>query len=96
VQFADTGTADIYHGRDTKKARRTLPQDLWNVARRKLDMLNAAVNLNDLKVPPANRLEKLTGDLEGHWSIRINDQYRIVFKWDDKNGASEVRILDYH
>ena len=96
MQFADTGTADIYHGRDTKKARRTLPQDLWNVARRKLDMLNAAVNLNDLKVPPANRLEKLTGDLEGHWSIRINDQYRIVFKWDDKNGASEVRILDYH
>ena len=59
-------------------------------------MLNAAVDLNDLKVPPANRLEKLTGDLEGHWSIRINDQYRIVFKWDDKNGASEVRILDYH
>ena len=96
MQFADTGTADIYHGRDTKKARRTLPQDLWNVARRKLDMLNAAVDLNDLKVPPANRLEKLTGDLEGHWSIRINDQYRIVFKWDDKNGASEVRILDYH
>ncbi len=95
MQFADTGTADIYHGRDTKKARRTLPQDLWNVARRKLDMLNAAVDLNDLKVPPANRLEKLTGDLEGHWSIRINDQYRIVFKWDDKNGASEVRILDY-
>ena len=96
MQFADTGTADIYHGRDTKKARRTLPQDLWNVARRKLDMLNAAVDLNDLKVPPANRLEKLTGDLEGHWSIRINDQYRIVFKWDDKNGAGEVRILDYH
>ena len=96
MQFADTGTADIYHGRDTKKARRTLPQDLWNVARRKLDMLNAAVNLNDLKVPPANRLEKLTGDLEGHWSIRINDQYRIVLKWDDKNGASEVGILDYH
>ena len=96
MQFADAGTADIYHGRDTKKARRTLPRDLWNVARRKLDMLNAAVDLNDLKVPPANRLEKLTGDLEGHWSIRINDQYRIVFKWDDKNGASEVRILDYH
>ncbi len=96
METADQGTADIYHGRDTRKARKTLPKDLWNVARRKLDMLNAAASLDDLRVPPANRLEKLAGDLEGLWSIRINDQYRVVFRWSEERGATDVKIVDYH
>ena len=65
------------------------------VGRRKLRMLNNAVNLTDLRVPPANRLEKLSGDLKGFYSIRINDQWRVIFKWNARN-ASDVEILDYH
>ena len=93
--FADEGTADVYHGRATRAARRTLPESLWSVARRKLDMLNAAHEIGDLRVPPGNRLEKLVGSLAGKWSIRINAQYRIVFAFEGST-ASEVRITDYH
>jgi proteic killer suppression protein len=92
--FRDRGTEDFFHGVSSKAARR-LPQNLWKVAHRKLDMVNAAHALNDLAVPPANRLEALKGDLKGHHSIRINDQYRVVFKWLDGN-AYDVRIEDYH
>ena len=96
MRFAHPGTRDIFDGNDTKAARSTLPRELWERARRKLDMLNAAISLDDLRIPPANRLEKLKGRLAGYHSIRINDQYRIVFRWEDGKGASEVRITDYH
>ena len=72
-----------------------MPGEILNVARRKLRMLNNAANLVDLKVPPANRLEKLSGSLKDFYSIRINDQWRIIFKWSGGN-ASEVEIVDYH
>lgn len=92
--FADETTRDIYHGANTKAARR-LRTDLWAVAFRKLDMLNAATTLADLKSPPGNRLEALGADRKGQWSIRINEQYRVAFRFD-ANGASDVEITDYH
>ncbi len=96
MHFAHEGTRDIFDGNDTKAARNTLPRELWERARRKLDMMNAATRLDDLRAPPAIRLEKLKGRLAGRYGIRINDQYRIVFRWEDGQGASEVRITDYH
>lgn len=94
LSFADEGTEDIYDGRNTKAARRKLPRDVWSVAQRKLSLLNAAAALDDLKAPPGNRLEALAGDLAGKHSIRINDQFRIVFRW--REGAEEVWVGDYH
>ena len=96
MRFADTGTRDIFDGLDTKAARKTLPKALWPVARRKLDMIQAASRLEDLRVPPGNRLEALKGSLEGFYSVRINDQYRVIFRWDEREGAQDVRIVDYH
>ncbi len=97
ISFTDDETEHIYNGVNTKKARQRLSQTLWGKATTKLDMLNKAFRLEDLKIPPNNRLEKLSGDLSGKYSIRINDQYRIIFKWDaDKREASEVKITDYH
>jgi proteic killer suppression protein len=97
LSFSDQGTEDIYNGINSRKARLKLNQNLWEKAQTKLDMLNRAYRLEDLKVPPNNRLEKLTGDLMGKYSIRINDQYRIVFSWDSDNRAvAEVEIVDYH
>jgi proteic killer suppression protein len=95
VGFADKGTEDIAAGVDSKAARRTLPMSLWTVARRKLDYLSAATEVRDLRAPPGNRPEKLRGDLVGHYSIRINDQFRIVFHFAIGN-ASNVQIVDYH
>lgn len=94
--FANSGTEDIFNGQDTKAARKTCPQNLWKVARRKLDQLDSAVNLNDLAVPPGNRLEPLEGDREGQYSIRVNAQYRICFQWSENGGASAVEVVDYH
>ena len=94
VSFGDDTTEDIFHGRNTKRARK-FPSDLHEIAGRKLDAIDAASILEDLRVPPGNRLEKLNGDLDGYHSIRINDQWRIVFKWDH-GAASEVKISDYH
>lgn len=94
LDFADKTTEDIYDGLDSKAARR-IPQTVWAVAVRKLDMLNAASDLRDLQVPPANRLELLKGKWSGYHSIRINDQHRIVFRWIDGN-AKDVLITDYH
>jgi len=74
---------------------KTFPPDIQRSALRKLEILNAAVSLDDLRVPPGNRLEKLSGDRKGQYSIRINDQYRIIFVWKDGN-AYGVEILDYH
>jgi proteic killer suppression protein len=91
----NTGSEDIYNGRNSSDARRLLPRSLWNVAARKLDQLDAAIALDDLRVPPGNRFEALKADRLGQHSIRINDQYRICFNWG-KSGAEEVEIVDYH
>ena len=72
------------------------PGDIQRTALRKLLLIDAATAINDLRVPPGNRLEKLSGDREGSYSIRINDQWRICFIWKDENNASEVEIVDYH
>jgi proteic killer suppression protein len=95
-RIADQATQDIYDGKPTGPARRALPQDLWPGAQRKLDLVLAASILKALASPPNNRLKKLDGDLAGQWSIRINDQYRIVFHWTDELRAHHVRICDYH
>lgn len=94
LSFGDKSTEDVYNGHDSKLARKT-PFDLWKIAYRKLDMLNAAKELKDLRTPPANKLEKLKGKLSGYYSIRINDQYRIIFQWNNQN-AENVMIIDYH
>ncbi|HMV34595.1 MAG TPA: type II toxin-antitoxin system RelE/ParE family toxin, partial [Turneriella sp.] len=78
--FADEGTEDIYHGVRSKKAAK-VPANIVSVALRKLDMINSATRLEDLRVPPNNRLEKLAGNLAGFYSIRINDQFRVIFRW---------------
>lgn len=93
--FADDATEDIFNGIKSKRARKRLDPALYAVAHRKLDMLNSAYDLIDLKVPPTNRLEALKGDLKGKYSIRINDQYRVVFSWG-KQGPEQVEIMDYH
>ncbi|WP_416212484.1 type II toxin-antitoxin system RelE/ParE family toxin [Nostoc sp. ChiQUE01b] len=95
VSFKDQGTEDIFDGNDSKEARKQCPISCWEVAQRKLDQINAALSLDDIKVPPGNRLEVLKGARKGQHSIRINDQYRICFIWT-LQGASEVEIVDYH
>lgn len=95
ISYKDRETQDIFNGKDTKSARKTCPQSLWKVARRKLDQLDFAASLNDLRSPPKNKLEALKGDRKGQHSIRINDQYRICFVWSD-NGVENVEIVDYH
>ncbi len=89
--FADREAGKIWDGTPSRR----LPTDLQTIARRKLRMLNNAENLNDLRVPPANRLEALKGDRRGQYSIRINDQWRICFRWADGD-AHDVQIVDYH
>lgn len=89
--FGDKETEKVWKGTFSKK----LPPEIQHVARRKLRMLNSAQKLDDLRIPPANRLEKLIGDLENHYSIRINVQWRIVFYWDGI-GVIDVQIVDYH
>jgi proteic killer suppression protein len=93
LSFGDGATKDLYNGVKSARVRR-FPNDVVRAVARKLDMVHAAHDLNDLRVPPANRLEALAGDLKGYHSIRVNDQWRIVFKWD--NGAYEVKLMDYH
>jgi len=92
--FADETTADLFRERSTKAARR-LPKDLWPVVRRKLKMLDVAQRLSDLKSPPGNRLEGLKGDRSGRHSIRVNERYRLTFRWEG-NHAYEVCCEDYH
>lgn len=94
VGIADQATQDIFDGSDTAAARR-FPKTIWAAARRKLDMVNAAHDVLDLRAPPGNRLEKLKGKLVGKYSIRINDQFRIVFDFANGN-AGNVTITDYH
>mgnify|MGYP001597907156 CR=1 FL=1 len=89
--FGDKDTERLFRRQPVRK----LPQDIQRVALRKLRQLDAATSLDDLRVPPGNRLEKLTGDRAGQHSIRINDRWRICFRWSDRD-AHEVLIVDYH
>ncbi|MGA1134129.1 MAG: type II toxin-antitoxin system RelE/ParE family toxin [Prochlorotrichaceae cyanobacterium] len=93
--FKNKGTQDIFNGIDSKAARKTCPQSLWKVARRKLIQVNVSGNLDDLNVPPGNKLKALTGDREGQHSVRINDQFRVCFIWYP-SGVSDVELTDYH
>jgi proteic killer suppression protein len=89
--FGDKESEKIWNGIRSKK----LPNEIQDVARRKFRMLNNAQDVNDLRIPPANRLEKLKGNLEDYYSIRINNQWRIIFQWLN-NDSYDVRIVDYH
>lgn len=93
ASFADQTTEDIHNGANTKAARK-IHRHVWPVIIRKLDVLNAAMSLNDLK-SPGSHLERLRGTLAGFWSIRVNDQYRIIFRFADGN-AMNVRCQDIH
>jgi proteic killer suppression protein len=95
LDFADQATEDVFHGTRSKAARRCLPAVLWAAAQRKLDRLNRAKEPRDLTDPPGNRLEAMKGDYAGFFSIRVNDQYRIVFRFEGGD-ARQVRIVDYH
>lgn len=92
--FGDRTTEDIFNGWDSRAARR-LPRAIWPVVRRKLDMLSAAHVIGDLRSPPGNRLEALKGNWAGRYSIRVNDQYRVTFRFEDGN-AHDVVCEDYH
>jgi proteic killer suppression protein len=93
--FRDDGTEDIFNGKNTKAARKVCPEILWKVAVRKLDLLDSVSTLQDLRVPASNRLETLTKNRKGQYSIRINDQYRICFIWTEL-GPEQIEIIDYH
>jgi proteic killer suppression protein len=95
ASFHDKGTADVYDGIASPGALRRCPEELWSVAQRKLDQINRAADLRDLLVTPGNRLEMLKGDRKGQSSIRINQQCRICFRWENGD-AYEVEIADYH
>jgi proteic killer suppression protein len=95
VKFADRATCDLYNGIASKRARSLLPAALVRRAIDKLTILEAAVSLEQLRVPPGNRLEALRGERAGQHSIRVNDQYRICFRWTDA-GPAGVEIVDYH
>ena len=91
LSFADKETERIWNG----EVSRRLPIEIQSIARRKLRMINNARRLDDIRVPPANRLEALKGDMKGQHSIRVNDQWRICFRWSNA-GVTDVRIVDYH
>ena len=91
ISFGDKDTQKIWEGFRIK----SLSTEIQGVARRKLRMLNNSMDINDLMIPPSNRLEKLKGNLKNHYSIRINNQWRILFKWNHGN-AEQVEIIDYH
>src|SRR5215207_7906327 len=95
VAFTGPGTEAIFNGVNTSAARRTCPPFLWKLAGRKLDQLDSATTLNDLRTPPGHRLEALAGARKGQFSIRVNDQYRICFVWTS-SGPDQVEIVDYH
>ncbi len=93
--FKDTGVENIFNGENTKAARKLCPSSIWKVAARKLDQLDSVTALRELRIPPNNKLEALSGDRKGQYSIRINDQYRICFVWPNL-GPDQVEIVDYH
>jgi toxin HigB-1 len=93
--FKNEAAEAVFNGKSTKAARKICPEHLWKIAARKLDRLDSVATLEELRIPPGNRLEMLVGDRQGQHSIRINDQYRICFRWTD-NGPADVEITDYH
>jgi len=93
--FRNKATEHIFNGINSKDARKLCPQSLWGVAIRKLDQLDSVIQLNELRIPPNNKLEALIRDRKGQYSIRINDQYRICFIWSE-SGPDKVEITDYH
>jgi toxin HigB-1 len=95
IGFRDRGTEDLFDGKDTRAARRTLPVALWIVAARKLALLNGAEALVDVRMPSGNRLEALRGNRSGQYSIRINERYRICFRWTP-GGPADVEVTNYH
>ncbi len=92
--FADETTADLFRERNSRAARR-VPRDLWRAAQRKLKAIDVAARLGDLTIPAGNRLERLRGDQAGRHGIRINDRFRVTFRWEEGD-AHEVRVEDYH
>ncbi len=94
ASFGDKATEDLYHGRNTRRVRR-FPPDVVPVALRKLDVIRGAQRLVDLRSPPGNRLEALKGDYLGWYSIRVNQQWRIIFRWEQE-AAHGVTLTDYH
>lgn len=95
VSFKDKATEDIFDGKSSRIARKACPQVIWRVAARKLDQLDSVESLDELKIPPGNRLEPLSGNRQGQHSIRINDQFRICFQWGE-SGPAKVEVTDYH
>jgi len=93
--FKNKVTEDIYNGKATKAAMRICPKKIWKIATRKLDQLDSILSLDELRVPSGNRLETLSGQRKGQFSIRINDQFRICFKWSEA-GPDDIEIIDYH
>ncbi|MBP6772562.1 MAG: type II toxin-antitoxin system RelE/ParE family toxin [Gemmatimonadaceae bacterium] len=93
--FADPATEDLFNGVDSRRARQACPNTLWAVVARKLTQLNRVRELRELTIPPGNRLETLKGSRRGQHSIRINDQYRICFRWEEGH-ADAVEVTDYH
>lgn len=93
--FHDRATEDIFNGVNSKAARKACPEKLWRIATRKLDQLDSVQSLEELKIPPGNRLEALAGNRQGQFSIRINEQYRICFVWGE-SGPERVEVTDYH
>lgn len=94
ASFGDRATEDLFHNRPSSRALR-FPSDVADTALVKMDVLNGAASMLDLRSPPGNRLEALKGDLKGLHSIRVNDQWRLVFRWEG-NDAHKVRLVDYH
>ena len=92
--FSDETTADLFRERNTRAARR-IPRVLWRVVQRKLKLLDGAPRVDDLTIPAGNRLERLKGQQAGRYSIRVNDQYRLTFRWENGH-AYEVCVEDYH
>lgn len=92
--FADQTAADLFRERNTRAARR-IPRELWRAVQRKLRLIDAAGRLDDLAVPAGNRLELLKGDQAGRYSVRVNEQYRVTFRWENGH-AHEVRVEDDH
>jgi len=93
--FKNKGTEDIFNGKNTKEARKNCPRSLWRIAAKKLDQLDSIIILDELRIPPGNKLEALSGKKKGQHSIRINNQYRICFIWKQES-LQQVEITDYH
>jgi toxin HigB-1 len=94
VGFGDAATEDVFHDADSARTR-AFPPPVRRAARRKMMVIAASTNLQDLRVPPGNHLEQLRGNLAGFWSVRVNDQWRIIFRWAN-GAAADVKLTDYH